>query len=52
MTKENIFEQIADDITGTVQCPQCNCILNIDDLEIIDGFVYCKKCEYLIRRGD
>lgn len=52
-TNEEIFLQIRDYVGGGVSCPQCSMIATrCDDLEIVDGFVYCLLCGYLIHRGD
>lgn len=52
MTTKTAFENKRND-SGVVLCPQCRTALkSLKDCDVIDGFVYCPKCDYLIIRGD
>ena len=54
MNKQDIehFKRIVDNVSGSVHCQQCATSLNIDDVEFIDGFMFCTNCGYEIARGD
>lgn len=53
MNTKQVFENKRDDITGNVVCPQCGTMYrSLKDCDVIDGFVYCKMCDYLLIRGD
>ncbi len=53
MPVKRAFENKRDNVSGVVRCPQCQTAFkSLKDCEVIDGFVYCPICDYLIIRGD